>query len=145
MLIRFLPHKVAEFWEELLPHIQRGVPLEKGESPEKFNNILEALLTERMVCWISVDSKHKRADGVILTIITRDAIAETFSLLIYCVASIKHFGEQSWMEGMEALAKYATASGCVEIVSFAPNPVSIKWSEKLGCNCDMRYIVYKLV
>lgn len=145
MLIRFLPHKVAEFWDEILPLVQRGVPLAKGESPEKFNNILEALLTERMVCWVSVDSQQKRADGIMLTMITRDAISETYSLLVYCIASIKRFGEQSWIEGVEALIKYATASGCVEVVSFASNPVSNKWTEKLGFDSETRYVVYKLV
>lgn len=139
MLIRLLPEQVANCWEDIRVAIEASLPPVVGMQSDRMQNILEALLLEELIAWISVD-KDKVVDGVVVTSFMVDKNSGTKSLLLYCLYGYGEICRSSWEEGVETLRKFAKHSGCHRVIGYSDVPSLIKWVEKVGGETRYRFL-----
>ena len=142
MLTRLLPDQVSNLWSIIKYAVEESLPPIAGESPNKMNNILTALLCSKAQCWMSyVKSKEgNKFEGLVITEITHDDISDTKSLLIYCLYGFEKASRKSWTGGMKALVKFASSRGCSSITAYSEIPSIISLVERLGGETKYRFI-----
>ncbi len=136
MLLQLHPDKVSKMWDEIKPAIYESLSPVTGAREEIMNNILTAVLTEELSCWMSyqvVDGINVM-DSFITTMFVYDAISGERNLLIYTLYGYMHIPDESYSEGLEALIKYGRKHGCYNILLYTNNENILKQVSKLTTN-----------
>lgn len=138
-----MPDQVAARWDEVKPAIEQALP--PATSPN-MNEILESILTGRLECWTVYEKTDNGAvvEGVMTTAVIEDFISGTKSLLIYTFYSYRKLRARSWMEGHEALTKYAISQGCDWIIAYSSIDHLAEMAVKLGGDASFRMLKYSL-
>ena len=116
MLLKLMPEQIPEYWDELKDGIVKTIPV---GVPDRASKILNKLLLGAAQCWLSY---HKNStgepemDAVIITVIVEDQVHDTLNLDIYALWSIGTTTKNSWLEGIDALKKYAEKKGCTRVI-----------------------------
>jgi hypothetical protein len=131
MLIRLLEVNVSDHWDLIKKGIEEALPPVVGESPDKMNNILRAMLIGAMQVWVST-GEDGLVNAIVTTSITEDANSETKCLLIYTVSAIKKTDAQSWINGLATLRKFAKARGCSRVIAYTNDEKVLAISNKMG-------------
>ena len=123
MLLRLLPDQVNDMWDIIRPAIRESLPPFTGEREEVMNKILFAILTEKLICWLSYKKAEKpggtiKLDGLMTTCFVEDPISATRNILIYTVYGYADVREEAWLEGYDCLIKFGRAHGCVNIIAY---------------------------
>jgi len=138
MLVRLLPEQISFRWNIIKEAIAGASPPYAGISQEAMNNTLMSLLNGSLQCWISVvDGK---VDAILTTCIEEDIHSKTRNLLIYSLYGMRKISGRSWIEGFEALKKYALGERCEAIIAITKEDVVVKVFEKLGGSVKWRYL-----
>ncbi|GAG42713.1 unnamed protein product, partial [marine sediment metagenome] len=115
-----------------------------GESEDKMNNILSAILVGRMNCWVSFRKLEKGIEitGLIVTTIVIDTCSNTHSLLLYVIYSPEgvELGDDGWVEGLEALSKYAKSVGCNRLTGYTDVEYVIEMAERFGGEAKYKFV-----
>ena len=145
MLIRMTPEQISEYWEQLEFAIAESLPPTVGESHDKMNNILMALLESRMQAWASYSLKESSAkvSGFVITQVMDDTASKTRSLLIYCLYGYEEVDKKEWMEGLQALRKYKDSVGCRRIIAYSNIDNIISLVKRLGGNTDYTFLYFE--
>lgn len=143
MLLLLLPQQVSERWDVIKLAIEGALPPTELSSPDVMNKILMDLLNGKMQCWASYQKESGKTilDGIVVTEI-EESRGGLKSLLIYSVYSFKQVSEESWLEGIEALRKFAKASGCSRVTAYTSVDYMVDMAEKLGGNADWRLCTF---
>jgi hypothetical protein len=145
MLLKMLPEQVSNYWPHIRNSIEQALPPVVGESPNKMGNILEQLLTGEMQCWVAFRKDvENEVVGFIITTVISDPCSKTRNLLIYSLCGLKLSRGLDWIEGMEALRKFAKLMKCSRIVAYSDNQLILKVVEKLGGDTRYKFITFEL-
>ena len=153
MLTKLLPEQVSKLWDIIKYAVEQSLPPIVGEHPDKMNRILSSLLSGKIQCWASYvrNEKSTKFEGVVLTEMLYDEASCTKNLLIYCLYGYEDVANDSWINGVKTLAKYAKGQGCNQMLAYTDVPYMIKMTEKLGgeakytlCTFDVKKIVQNL-
>jgi len=137
MLLRLLPDQIARYWTEVFrDQLASTLPPIAGEASDKMNRILEALLIGELVLWLSFskpeDGGQIQVSGFLVTQVILDGPTGTKACLIYSIYSPDGFGDQQWIEGLQALSEYARAHRCNRITAYTQNPQIVKRAKQFG-------------
>ena len=134
MLIRLLPDQAGKYWEDIKVAIEESLPPTVGQQSDRMSNILQALLTDEVTAWISLEDRDDKnlITGIVLTTFTFDKISGTKALLLYCVYGYGEYNRKSWYEGAQTLAKFAKSEKCHRIVGYTDVPSMIEFVKKIG-------------
>uniref|UniRef100_A0A6M3JA18 N-acetyltransferase domain-containing protein n=1 Tax=viral metagenome TaxID=1070528 RepID=A0A6M3JA18_9ZZZZ len=132
MLLLLLPEQVSEHWDKIKLAVEKSLPPLVGEGPEKMNNILMSLLDGYLQCWLSFRDDGREGVGFVITSILSDRCSDTNSLLLYCIYGFKKTKGSDWIEGYEALRKFAKSRGCYRIVAYTKEENLIRIAERFG-------------
>ncbi len=141
MLVKLLPDQVSNNWDTIGYAIESSLPPIAGESDEKMNNILMALLDGRMECWVSLNSDD-RISAVTSTRIMEDDVTRTRSLLLYSIFTFDWADEDTWIEGLETLVKYARGKNCTRITGYTEFDSMIKRAREMGGEARYMFVAW---
>lgn len=136
MLIQLLPEQASSMWDAIKPAIMSSMPGHWKKDDIIATNLLQAILSENMQCWVNQDADSGRIDGVVLTTIFHDRCSGVKNLLIYGLASMQHakiVDDTTWKEGMATLIKYAKTVGCDNITAYTTTQRVVDIADTLGC------------
>jgi len=141
MLVRMLPDQVVDNWEFLSYAIEEALPPFADAAGDRMSSILTALLSDKMVCWVSVNSQNT-IDNVVTTSITEDDCSGMKNLVIYSVFGVGEttMNRRSWMEAYKTLSDYAKAQGCYRIVAYTAEQSIIELVKRLGGDASYTFI-----
>jgi hypothetical protein len=106
-------------WDELAPAIEVALPPTTESSEHVMNNILGALLGERMQCWLLTDDEE-RIQAVCTTMVMGDPASNSTYLLIYSLYAYDNVVDQRfWDIGMTELKKFAESKGCISVCAYS--------------------------
>lgn len=144
MLIKLLPDQAVKYWEDIKVAVEESLPPTVGMQSDRMSNILQALLTDEVTAWVSVEEREDAniVTGIVLTTFTFDKISGTKSLLIYCVYGYSEATKDSWLAGGDTLAKFAKSEGCHRIIGYTDVNSIIKYVERIGG--DTRFTLVSL-
>jgi len=142
MVQQIMPEQVTAFWEAAKDTILKSIPTIHGESEQKMNNILAALLSGKMILWVTyeIDKMKKRTNGLFITRILEDDITEIKSLLMYCGHTYHPVSDQVWVEGWEAMEKYSKANGCWRMVVYTDVPALVERAKQFGGSTSYTFL-----
>ena len=142
MLLQVMPEQVIRLKPIIKEAVDKAIPPIKGESAQKFNNIMTGLLSGRFVGWIVYRqlAGRKKSIGFMITTIVYDEVTETKSLLVYCLYVYERSVANDWIEGLEALEKYALSKGCVRITGMIMDDALLRRVVMLGGGVDYHFI-----
>lgn len=142
MLLKLLPGQITDYWDVVKEAIERALPPIIGEGPNKMHNILEDLITGEVQCWAAFRPKPEGPEmvAIVLTTVVGDRRTETRSLLLYAICSFKKTQGSDWIEGFDALGKYAKKMNCVRFIAYTKEDNLIELAKKFGGNTDYHFI-----
>jgi len=142
MLTKLLPDQISTFWDIIKYAIEESLPPTVGESPNKMNNILSALLCGKVQCWASYTKSEgeSRFEAIVVTKILYDDASDTRSLLIYCLYGYENVDKSSWSSGLKTLIKFAASQGCSQIVGYSDVSLIVKLVNSLGGDTKYTFI-----
>lgn len=142
MITLLLPEDVSRHWDIIKFAIEESLPPTVSDHPDKMNNILAGLLSGKAQCWIShsMNGQIRVFDGVVVTKILYDDVSNTKSLLIYCLYGYNKVPKESWLQGLQALAKWAISKGCSSIVGYSDNPAIFRVVERFKGEAKYTFI-----
>ena len=149
MLVMITAEQIAANWEFLKTVIVESSGLEKNDSPQRMNNILNSLLCGDLQLWteasISLEGTVSIL-GVVVTQVLANPLADVKNLLIYSAVSVNNaLGDQRlWIGGLKTLAQYARKKNCKQIIAYTQNESLIKLCKRLGGETEQRLIVFTL-
>jgi hypothetical protein len=148
MLTQLLPDQISKFWPIIKYAVEEALPpTTKSEHPDKMSRILSGMLCGKLDVWASY--KHQedgvtKFEGIVITQILYDDASNVHNLLIYALYAYENTTPNSWMDGYKALAKYAKAKRCSNIVAYASVPSIISLANRLGADTSFTFISFPL-
>jgi len=117
MLLLLMPEQVSNYWEDIKRGMHEAVP---ESVPDRDAKVLQKLLVGMMQVWVSYRREEDKVivDGAAVTAFVDDQVHETRNLLLYCLWAIGQSHQSTWVEGMEALKKFAKSKGCNRVVGY---------------------------
>ena len=146
MLTRLIPEQISKFWDIIKYAIENSLPPIVNESPDKMNNILTSLLSDKSQCWVSstLEGNNRKFEGVVITRVLYDDASDTKNLLIYCLYGYELVNNDSWLKGLITLTKYAKSVGCSQIVGYTDIDYVVKLAKELGSESSYHFISFDI-
>jgi hypothetical protein len=145
MLTKLLPEQVSKFWDVIKFGLEESLPPIVGGHPDRMNRILTALLTDKAICWASYKrEKTVKFEGIAVTRILYDDVSNTRNLLIYAVYGYETVDRQTWLEGITALAKYASSKRCDAIIAYTDLPHIVEIVRDLGGDTATTFLSFNV-
>jgi hypothetical protein len=123
-------------WPVIKFAIEESIPPITGESPNKINLHLSAMLSGQLDVWAAYDRENNKFEAVVVTELLEDIPSGTRSLLIYSLYGYSRITEERWKEGSIALAKYAVSKGCSRILAYTDNEHLINIAKNYGATIN---------
>jgi hypothetical protein len=135
VLIRILPNQISTHWNIISYAIEKSLPTIIPVNENYMNNVLTALLSESLECWVSVNEAGE-IEAVLTTQILTDFASQVKALLIYSLYGYFQISSKSWHEGFATLSEFARNSGCRKICCYSTNDSVISICKKFGGNVE---------
>lgn len=134
MLNKLLPDQVAKFWDIIKYGIEQSLPPIVTNHPDKMNRILASCLMGQAEVWASYirNNGNVKFNGIVITRLLVDDVSMTNNLLIYCIYGYESIDSQTWLQGLKALADYAKAKKCSQVVAYSYFPQIASLAKRLG-------------
>ena len=131
MLVKLLPDQISRYWQVISHAIEVAAPPIVHCSPNRMNNILQALLEDRMQCWLITEPNEDKGIsilGLVVTTVTEDYCSGTKNLLVYALYSYSDrlIPKATWEDFYETLKKFGKSQGCCQIAGYTNNPAIIR-------------------
>lgn len=146
MLTQLLPDQISRFWDVISYAVEQSLPPIAGEHPDRMNRILSSALSGKIDVWASYNKSEEvnKFEGIALTKILYDDASNTRNLLIYCIYGYSDVNNKSWIEGLQAILKYAKKERCTQIVAYTDLPNIVKLVERLGGETKYTFLSFNV-
>lgn len=143
MITRLLPEQVSNKWDILREGIKGSIPPQVETNGEDIpNNILHALLEEKMYCWVL--SEGNTVFAIVTTAFTYDEYSGVKNLLIYNVYGYRNVPQSLWKEAFQAVSKFAESKNCNTITAFTENKRVVQLVNQLGGDTETTFVKLNL-
>ncbi len=142
MLIKLYPEDITKRWEIIGHAIESALPPDVINDPESMNNILLALMEEKLLCWVYYD--EEKIKGIITTQILEDIASKQKRLLIYTAYAFDNLEPSDWIYGLEALRKYARDKECLSIIAYTKIKYMAKLAKDIGGKAEYFFVSFPI-
>ncbi len=141
MLIKLFPDQISEKWEVIKFAIANSLPPSITKNPDCMNNVLFALMSEQLLCWISHTADNS-VNFILTTQIIEDLASREKSVLIYSAYGVNKVDKIYWIECLQTLRKYAEGNGCGSMVAYTNVPRFINIAKSIGVDTSFTFLYY---
>ncbi len=142
-IYRILPTQVIQFWDAIKFACTQADEVNKEDMPDYFNELLQALLSEKAQCFIVLDEK-KILHSIAVTRITLNKISFKKELYIQCLYSLSKIDNASLAKYFAFLVEFAKKAECVTVTYTSRNSRVWEIAHFVGCVERYRSFEYKL-
>lgn len=146
MLTLLTLDQVSTHWDIIKYGLEQSLPPIVADHPDKMNRVLTSLLSSKAQCWASYVKKDKmrRFEGIVVTRILLDDVSNTKNLLIYAIYGYDLVDNESWLNGLKALAEYADNNSCAQIVAYTNLEHVIELAKHLGADTSFTFLSWNV-
>ena len=145
MLTQLIPEQISNLWDIIKYAIEQSLPPNVVDSPDKINKILSACLSGKIQVWASYErGESNKFEGIMLTKFLYDDVTEQKNLLIYSVYGYSEISQDSWINGLKALTKFAISRNCSMIVAYSNVEKIIQVVNNLGGDSNWHFLSFDL-
>ena len=134
MIIRLSPEQIAEVWDYIRPGILETLTPVAEVKTESIQRVLRSFLSEDMQLWLGLEDPSDKATiyGYMVTVIYKDIVTDTSSLLIYSLVQCKEMPLATWQTGLRKLQDFAQANKCFQLMAYTDVPRMVEITKSLG-------------
>jgi len=129
-LLRLSGVDIGEYWPQIQTGIERSFPPQACDVERTLSNIQQALLENRMQCWVGI--VDDRVVGSVVTAIATDNCIGAKNLLIYSLYWPRTDSGETWEDGLQTLREFARGTGCQKIIGYTQSGAVRKRVIELG-------------
>lgn len=142
-IYRLLPTQVVPFWDAIKYACAQADEIKKEDAGNYFNELLQALLSEKAQCFIVLDNE-KRLHSIAVTRIVTDKVQFQKELYIQCLYSMSAWDDESTRRYFYFVSQFAAQEGCKAVTFSSRNPRIWDIARITGCTERHRTFVYNL-
>ena len=143
MLVKLLPEQIARTWPDIRLSVIEAYPPIARFGEDTLNNVLKSLLVGTMEAWVVCNDERKPI-GILLTTFSEDFCSGTRSLVLYTLWTKGGTSKKIWLDGWNAMVKYAKSKGCTLITSYSDSPQILKMAELTGGETKMHFLRWEV-
>lgn len=136
MIIRLSQDEIIRVWDHVRPGIFATLAPTGEKRTETIQRVLRSLLCGDMELWLALedpnDFSEKSIYGAFTTVIYKEPISESKSLLIYSLFETRSVPPAIWAIGLKKLRDYASVQGCFSLSAYSNIPKIIEMCEAMG-------------
>ena len=141
--VRILPKQVPQLWDAIKYACTQVNEIDKEDAPYYFNELLQALLSEKAQCFVRLD-KDRVLLSILITRILVDTVTGEKYIYAQCLYSMRAAEDESWMDHFRIVVKFAKTQGCTYASFTSANPRMWHLGEKFGFREKHREFTMKL-
>lgn len=130
MLVKLMPEQISSWWEYIKYALKDTGPPGFFVHVIGLNEILEALLIDRMQCWWYF--RDDNPVGIVITEIRPDANLKIQFLNIFALYTFVDSNPMEWKDASRTLIEYARSRKCVAIEAFTDNDQLVTAALRIG-------------
>lgn len=149
LLVKLTPEAISRTWPDLRAALEVVLPpiSNPTQGPDRMTNILEALLTERLICYCI----YKRIDGtvyvfgIVIVSIMKNVESEQRNLLIYALYAHPKYVSGDYAEKfILKMKEVAKNYDCKALVAYTSIPNLISHFVRLGGDASYRLLTMEV-
>ena len=143
MLVKFTATQIGKAWDTIKFTLEQALPPFTFGDPERYNNIYQELLTDKMQCWVGQLPQANAPPvvyGIVTTTVSEDACSGVKNLLIYSLYGFQQIPQELWLASYETLRKYALSKGCHRIVGYSNSNAILEVVDRFGADSKYHFI-----
>jgi hypothetical protein len=133
--------RIKKFWEEIKPLISGGLWPVSDATDEM---IYEALIDERIFCYVIVAPDKDVIGGVVIVGVTKDTLSGSKTMMILTAREFKLIEPKEWADLFVEISKDAKLRGCKYLNGFSSSKHVNELATKLGANTDFTFVNFSL-
>ena len=145
MLLRIMPGQVADYWDDIREGLERVLP--QG-IPDRNARLLYGLQMGDLQVWASfqrgLTPDENVVDGAVVTYVLDEVALKTKTFIIYAVWATHETRPSTWLEGFEALKKFAKSMGCTRLAAYSDDDKILQVARGLRAQTDYTYITWDI-
>lgn len=123
---------ISKYWENIKYALQQVEGITVDASPEHYNELFAALLSDRAQCFFKYDPADGRMMGLMITEILESKITGKRSLCFRAIYGFEAFPPEGWGDDLKFMGKIANDYKCTKIVFDTANPRIREMALKTG-------------
>jgi hypothetical protein len=120
-IYRLLPLQIPQFWEAIKFACENADGVKKEYMQQYFNELLQALLSDKAQCFIVLDEKRV-LHSIAVTRVIIDKFFARKDLHIQCLYSLSKMPDEALMEYFNFISSYAKQEECKAVTYNSANP-----------------------
>lgn len=147
MIALLSKNQIADNWEVIKFSIMNSLPPTVSVDVDS-NFIMKSLMDDTLQCWsvFEMDEEgNQEYHAIITTMPVVEPGTEDYNLLIYSLFSFKgNTPHNIWIEGFEALKRYASSCGYKKIIAYTKVPFIINKVKELGGDTEFTLVRFNV-
>jgi hypothetical protein len=136
-IYRVLPIQVPFFWEAIKFACTTADLVDVSIRPAYFNELLQALLSEKAQCFVVLDEK-RILNSIAVTRIVIDRITGDKELHLQCLYSMERMNDSSLVDYWNFIKSFAVSEKCNKLTFNSSNPRVWEIADVIGCTEEYR-------
>jgi hypothetical protein len=142
-IYKILPTQIPYFWEAIKFACKEADEVKKEEMQDYFNELLQALLSDKAQCFVVLD-ENRILHSIAITRIVTNKMYRRNELLLQCLYSMTMMDDESVQRYFSFIASFASKVKCELITYNSSNPRVWQLAKVLGCTERYRSFSYQV-
>jgi hypothetical protein len=142
-IYKLLSPQVVQFWDAIKYACIKADEIEDENISEYFNELLQALLSDKAQCFVVLDSS-KVLHGIAITRIVIDKMLSKKVLHIQCLYSLSMMDNSSLQKYFNFISDFANREKCSSVTFHSRNPRVWDIAKVVNAREKYRCFIYKL-
>lgn len=143
LIYRVPAPQIPVFWEAIKFACSKADAVEEKFYVVYFNELLQALLSDKAQCFVVLDEK-RILHRIVITRTMYDKLKGDTELVIQCMYSMTRMTDEEIQKYFAFAISTAKSLGCKRITWKSSNPRIWEWAEIVGCFPQTRIYSYEL-
>lgn len=131
MIIKILSPQIPAFWDAIKFTVRSAEPLNDESLQPVYNDLLQALLSDKAQCFVSVGSE-RRLRGLILSRVMMDTVTDEVFLMLGSLYAWDKITDEEYKEGHDLIMRFARKQDCKYIAARTSNLRTMEIANNLG-------------
>jgi hypothetical protein len=143
LIYRVPAPQIPVFWEAIKFACSKADAVEEKFYVVYFNELLQALLSDKAQCFVALDEK-RILHRIVITRTMYDKLKGDTELVIQCMYSMTRMTDEEIQKYFAFAISTAKSLGCKRITWKSSNPRIWEWAELVGCFPQTRTYMFEL-
>lgn len=146
MLTKLLPDQISKMWDLLRYCIEQSMPVNIEMHPNKMDKLLMSALNGKLEVWAAYRKEEDKVvfEGILVTRFVYDDATDSKNMLIYALYGYEKISEDTYLNGLKTIIKYAHANNCYQIIAYTDRENVVELVNQLGGDTSFTMVSFNV-